>query len=73
MKGLKAQSNRRKPIHPGALAFLGLLLLGLGGANLFAHRLHYPNVWGAPVFVPFVILSGVLALAGAIRLWIKSD
>jgi len=73
MRRQNAQSDRWKPIHPGALALIGLLLLGTGATDLFAHRLHYANVWGAPVFVPFVIVGGVLALAGAVRLWTKPE
>jgi hypothetical protein len=38
---------------------LGVLTLGAG-------KLHYPNPWGEPVFAPFAVVIGALAIIAGI-------
>ena len=49
-----------------AFAFLGLLIICDGLLTLLARVLHYPNPWGEPVFAPFALVIGVIAIAAAI-------
>jgi len=37
----------------------------MGTLTLLRGHLHYPNVWGEPVFAPFVIFGGILTLIAA--------
>ena len=49
-----------------AFGFVGLLIACDGLITLLAGRMHYPNHWGAPVFAPFALVIGVIAIAVAI-------
>lgn len=51
-----------------AFAFVGLLLVGDGLLTLLASRLHYPNPWGEPVFAPFALVIGVIAIIAAVAI-----
>ena len=50
------------------LVVMGLMTLCTGSIALLGGELHYSNYWGAAVFAPFVVLIGLLALAGAFLL-----
>ena len=50
-----------------ALAFMGILVMGLGASTLLLGKLHYQNYWHAPVFAPFAVFVGALAIFVAIR------
>jgi hypothetical protein len=50
-----------------ALAFTGVLVMGLGAATLLQGRLNYQNYWHAPVFAPFALFVGVLTIVVAIK------
>lgn len=47
--------------------FLGLLITADGALTIASHRLHYPSWWGGPVFGPFAVCIGLLAVVIAIR------
>lgn len=41
--------------------------MGLGAVTLLQGRFHYENWWHAPVFAPFALLVGALAIFVAIK------
>jgi hypothetical protein len=49
------------------LAVFAVLVIGGGAFTLAAGKLHYPNWWDGPVFAPFAIFGGIIALVAAIR------
>jgi len=49
-----------------AFAFLGLLISADGLLTLLAKMLHYPNPWGEPVFAPFALVIGAVAIVAAV-------
>lgn len=51
-----------------AFAFVGLLITADGLLTLLAKMLHYPNPWGEPVFAPFALVIGVLAIVVAVAM-----
>jgi uncharacterized membrane protein HdeD (DUF308 family) len=55
------------------LAVLGLFLYIFGILKLLTGRLIYRNYWNAPVFTPYVILGGILAIVGAFVLRRKKE
>jgi Ni,Fe-hydrogenase I cytochrome b subunit len=63
-----AKRKEWKPIHRLAFAFIGLMLIGSGSLTLLSGKLHYRNYWHAPVFAPFAILVGMIAIAVAFAL-----
>ena len=69
MKGRKAALSDWKPSVRFTFLFLGLMCITTGTLSLLAGRTHYQNVWGAPIFAPFVIFGGFLCLLAALRLW----
>jgi len=71
MKFRESKLREWKPIHRFAFLFFGLMLIVTGTLSLLAGRTHYRNVWGAPVFAPFVIFGGFLCLLAAIKVWKK--
>jgi hypothetical protein len=71
MKHRETKLREWKPIHRFAFLFLGLMCIGTGALSLLNGRTHYRNVWGAPVFAPFVIFGGFLCLAAALTIWKK--
>jgi hypothetical protein len=44
-----------------------VLVIGAGCLTLALGKLHYANWWGGPVFAPFAIIVGTIALVAAIR------
>jgi hypothetical protein len=56
-----------EPMQPRVYVFFGLLLIATGTLSLLTGKTHYRNVWGAPVFAPFVIFGGLLALIAAFK------
>jgi hypothetical protein len=73
MKYREAKLKEWRPIHRFAFLLLGLMLIGTGTFSLLKGRTHYPNVWGAAVFAPFVIFSDFLCLVAAFTLWKKNS
>jgi hypothetical protein len=57
----------RRPVTRLFLAVFAVLVIGAGSFTLAAGKLHYPNWWGGPVFAPFAIFGGIIALVAAIR------
>jgi hypothetical protein len=51
----------------GALAFMGVLVMGFGAVTLLSGKLHYQNYWHGPVFAPFAVFVGVLIIVVAIK------
>ena len=50
------------------LVLFGLLVAADGILTLRAHMLHYPNPWGEPVFAPFALVIGAVAIAAGIAM-----
>jgi hypothetical protein len=69
MKRWETKLREWKPIHRFTFLFLGLMFIAMGSLSLLSGRSHYRNVFGAAVFVPFVIFVGFLCLLAALRLW----
>ena len=63
-----ANMKEWKPIQRLAFAFCGLMLVGTGSLSLLSGKLHYRNYWHAPVFAPFAILVGMIAIVAAFAL-----
>ena len=49
-----------------AYALFGLLITADGLLTLLSKLLHYPNPWGDPVFAPFALVIGVIAIVAAV-------
>jgi hypothetical protein len=47
------------------VALVGLGFIATGIINMVHGRLHYLTYWRAPVFYPYIVLIGILLLAGA--------
>jgi hypothetical protein len=43
------------------------MIIYFGIMTLASGKLHYPNWWGGPVFAPFAIVGGTIAVVAAIR------
>jgi DMSO/TMAO reductase YedYZ heme-binding membrane subunit len=69
MKHRETRLGEWKPIHRLAFLFLGLMCIAAGTLSLLRGRTYYPNVWGAPVFAPFILFVGFLCLVAALRVW----
>ena len=49
------------------LAFMGIVIMGLGGGTLLSGKLEYRNYWNGPVFAPFALMIGAFAVFVAIK------
>ena len=68
---VKKREPEVTPLRPKdwyVFAVVGLLASVPASLTWMAGRSHYANVWGAPVFAPFAMFGGILALVIALKL-----
>ena len=65
-----AREIARPPFHTRferfGVVFVGVMIFGEGVLALLRGASNYANWWGGPIFAPFAILIGLLALAIAV-------
>jgi hypothetical protein len=67
---MKTHDNKPRPwtlTQRLGLILVGTMVMGWGVVTLVQGRLRYPNYWHAPVFAPFAVLVGGLAIFAAFK------